>query len=186
MDIDFSRLASLEDGIFKSVESIAPVAGEHGYTVNRDGIEGKMLLSHRNLGVNLVYRLKDTRPLLVDEIVFWGKQVSTLASGDFDYVTTPPDSGKVPIDEHLASMLARVVAKEIGFEFRRVFRREAKSHQRRVGVAKRRDDSRFIYSGGVDRVLIVDDVLYTRATAKKCMAALPDGAAVQFLFLYGN
>jgi adenine/guanine phosphoribosyltransferase-like PRPP-binding protein len=162
LESDVAKDSRLQVGLYKRA----------GYRITDGLLLGIALLSARQIGANLIYRLKDTRPLLIDEIRFWGGQLARLVGGnDFDYVTTPPDSGKVSLKEHLASNLAMACAEELNLPFVRVFDRHEKSGRRRIGKEKRQDTQPFIFSGTPGRVLVVDDVIYTRSTAKKCMEA---------------
>lgn len=72
---------------------------EIGYKVHRDGLVGIALLTHRNLGKDLVMRLKDRGADLGDEVGFWCDRLVELTSGvveghQIKTVTAPPSSKK--------------------------------------------------------------------------------------------
>ena len=115
----------LVDASFVGIEATEAQADnpapEIGYSVGDVRLNGRALLSARNCGVELIYRLKDTRPLLVDEISFWGRMLAKLAPPDTEIVTHAPSSGKRPDNEHLATLLAQSCAAELNKPFASMF-----------------------------------------------------------------
>lgn len=150
-----------------------------GYSIGDRMLSGRALLVAENCGVQLVYRLKDTRPLLAGEIRFWGALLAKLAPVDVDLVSHAPSSGKVPADQHLATLLAQACAAEMGRPFRSIFVNEHKRKNRVSRTAKLEEllTNPYGYNGPGDGslVLVVDDVVFTRSTARRCAAAAVHG-----------
>lgn len=164
-------------------------AHEAGHALGDVTLSGSALLTARNLGVRLVYRLKDSRPLLRAEIAFWGRLLASLAPDGVDLVSHAPSSGKVPAGEHLATLLAQACALKMGKPFASVFVNDHPRGNRGSRVAKLNEATANPYryvgpSSGV-LVLVVDDVVFTRSTARRCAAAaLQGGDRVCFAVLY--
>lgn len=164
-------------------------APEIGYSVGDARLNGRALLSARNCGVELIYRLKDTRPLLADEIAFWGRMLAKLAPPDTEIVTHAPSSGKRPDNEHLATLLAQSCAAELNRPFASMFINHAPRGNRGSWQTKLAEREANLYGytgpGNGTNVLIVDDVVFTRSTAYRCRdAAIEAGDKCVFAVLY--
>lgn len=179
-------LASFRDPI-----SIAPsdLSTQRGYKFTVPGGMGRALLSSKNGGVHLIYRLKDTRPLLEDEIVFWGEMLAALAPEGINLVSHAPSSGKVPDSEHLATLLAQACARKLDKPFFSVFVNQHPRGNRGSRVAKLYEASQnpYLYMGPANgsHVLVVDDVVFTRSTATRCVNAVTksgDSCALTVLY----
>lgn len=173
----------------------AQPSGEHerrGYALGDGNLNGRGLLSHASFGYELVVRLKDSRPILREEIGFWAGRLAELvraceagAETAAELVTHAPSSGKVPDDEHLATMLAHLVAAELGLPCQACFRPTLQRGHKGSRVTKLNElhNAPFVWVGpaGVRRVFVVDDVVFTRSTATRCAAAAA-GAGVMCWF----
>jgi len=168
-------------------QEIPKKQGFSGYSLGRE-IDGIALFRHRGPGLQLLYRLKETRPLLLDEIGFWGGCMADVISGrQFDIVTHAPSSGKVPDNEHLATLLAAQVASKMGLPMEHLFV-NSKQRGTRANYTQKlreRDDNPFGYTGkhGL-KILVVDDAVYTRSTAIRCAEAAGSKNEVGFVILY--
>lgn len=165
------------------------VAPNVGYSLGDQKLSGRALLSAASLGYDIVVRLKDARPMPVDEIRFWASLLARLVIDPVDVVTNPPSSGKVPACEHLATLLAGYVAWELKTPYRQCFINEhPRGHKgSRAGKLAEREENPFSYVGPGEgaRVLVVEDVVFTRSTATRCFeAATAAGAQVGFVVLY--
>jgi hypothetical protein len=194
--IDFDGLRAVDDvarglpslgGLDLPILGGAQLARAPGYSLGDPELTGRALLAGGL--VDLVYRLKDTRPLLATEIDFWGAQLARLAPAGVDFVTHAPSSGKVAAAEHLATLLARSCAAALGLEMRGVFINQRPRQNRGGRVAHLREarDNPYGYAGPGDGSLIlcVDDVVFTRSTARRCAAAAAAaGDRLTFAVLY--
>lgn len=172
----------------KVVSPLSPERAQ-GYAINVEGLRGSALLMHQNPGKAVVFRLKDTRPMLVDEIAFWADCMAAMVSEmQFDCVTHAPSSGKHPEDEHLATLLARDVAEKLGLPFASTFVNPFPRMHRGSRVTSLREltSNPFKYVGTPNqRLCIIDDVVFTRSTAMRCQhAAEASGCLPYFLVLY--
>lgn len=172
--VDWGDLATLG-------EVVAP-APPVGYGLGYIDMAGRALLSARSCGVDIVYRLKDTRPMLTGEIAFWGGLLAKLTEGrTFDAVTHAPSSGKRPAGEHLATLLAHGCAAALSLPCASLFVNEAPRGHRASIHEKLREVGGYRYTGEAGRrLVVVDDVVYTGSTARRCMAAV--GGAVELFF----
>ncbi len=189
-------LAEIEAPSMAAISTMTVLAGaqataerQPGHSIGDAMLSGAALLTSRNLGVRLVYRLKDTRPLLRNEIAFWGGMLAALAPGDVDLVSHAPSSGKVPPGEHLATLLAQACAQALRKPFASVFVNEHQRGNRGSRTAKLKEAQfnpyRYVGPGAGALVLVVDDVVFTRSTARRCAAAaLQGGDRVCFAVLY--
>lgn len=160
--------------------------GTHGagYRIDTDGVRGASLLSPKQYGYQLVARIKDSEPFLWDEARFWGRQLVRIVEGiTFDCVTHPPSSRKR--DEHLATVLSQEVATEMGLPYAALFTNATPRGRRASTVAKLKEVKQYGYDRKPDgaKVLVVDDVMQTRSTAKACLAACGSDQLF-FLILY--
>lgn len=166
-----------------------PARNPMGYLLGNAELDGRALLGPSQRGAELVMRLKDTRPLLTGEIQFWAGLLAELVEGDIDLVSAPPSSGKVPACEHLATLLAGYVAWTLNKPYRACFVNDHPRGHRgsRVGKLQEQEDNPFTYTGPGNgmRVLVVEDVVFTRGTAIRCVAAArAAGDSVTFAVLY--
>lgn len=101
-------------------------------------------------------------------------------------VPIPPARGRRP-GPHLATALARAVARRHHLAFRRLLRAtRLAAEQHRLGVADRRAnvEGLFVCRGEAPaQVLLVDDLLTSGATASAAAAALQDAGARQVILL---
>lgn len=173
-------------------DTTAPAEADtvRGYRVSdsKAGISGLALLSGRNAGKELLIRLKDTRPALEGEIAFWGQQLAEAVSADshFDYIGFPPSSGKRPEDEYLARKLAAAAAAARRTPLVEAFVNPTPRKTRARLVAKLQEQTAYEFVGPPGDYLIVDDAVYTRSTARRCVEAAGADARLFFVFLYGN
>jgi hypothetical protein len=163
------------------------IISDKGYKIKivKEGIAGLALLSGKQLGKNLVMRLKDADGDLPGEVEFWAKQLALLFSGygGFACVTNPPASAKHR--RHLATDLATVVAGELGLPHHNHFINCGDGGKRAPVSQKLKEEKAYDFSDlGCGNILVVDDVICTRMTARACVRAA--GAAINlfFLFLY--
>ncbi len=170
----------------------AKIVGCAGYEIGDRALTGRALLTSMSAGVNLIYRLKDTRPILFGEIQFWGAQMARMVddTARFDAVTFAPSSGKRPENKYLARMLATSVAEALNLPLVACFQNIHQRGNRGGAIAKLHElhDNPYQWIGnGVKSVLVVDDVVYTRSTALRCKyAAAGAGVETHFLILYRN
>lgn len=159
-----------------------------GYSLGSSDLEGKALLSGA-WGYDLVLRLKDTRPLLTEEIFFWAGLLSRIKIPAVDFITAPPSNGKVPAHEHLASILGSMVAWHKKGVFRQLLW-SPRLRSTRGNMQSKMDErasSPYFYYGPATgaKILVVDDAAYTRSTAMRCNRAIKDRGDVPiFLILY--
>ncbi len=183
MDI-FEQIEEKEKRLYE----LKPILGDIGYKSVIQDVQVRYLLSPKSFGVNLIYRLKDKRPLLIEEREFWAEQLFKLInnSEDIDFVTTPPDSGKVPISEHLASSLALYVSELCQRPFVRVFNKSEKTKKYRSGYQKLIEDIEFNFNLNYKgkNILLVEDVIYTRSTVSHCIDAVKGLADLNIISLY--
>lgn len=159
-------------------------ARETGYQIDTDGVSGVSLLSPRQHGYHLIMRIKQSQPFLWDEARFWGTQMARVVDGlTFDLVTHPPSSRKR--DEHFATLLAQEVAKAIDAPYAELFTNVAPRGRRANAFVKLTESKAYGYQRQPDgaKVLVVDDVMYTRSTAHACLAACGSDQLF-FLILY--
>lgn len=156
-----------------------------GYALGRPDLAGRALLTAASCGVELVYRLKDRPAELGDEIAFWGGLLARLAEGQaFDVVTHAPSSGKRPPGEHLATLLARSCAAALGCRCETLFVNDAPRCHRASIHEKLREQNTYRYLGEAGlHLLLVDDVIHTGSTMRRCWAAAGD-AQLFALVLY--
>lgn len=158
-----------------------------GYQVGADGIRGISLLCRKNMGIDLVKRIKDSQPFLLSEARFWGQQLAKLVPdfGGFDAVSAPPSSGKRADHEHLATIMAREVALASGLPYKKLFENTSPSGHRQSVHEKLRAGRSYIYTGDeeIKHAIMVDDVVFTRTTAIECARAAA-GVDLFWLFLY--
>lgn len=183
--LDFASYFDLPDVGDSSdrVDSSFPI----GYSACRPTVIGRALLSHRQAGLNLVTRLKDSEGALREEAEFWTGQVLQMlpAFGEvsFSCVTNPPPS--VKHGWHLATAMARIAADVTGLSYRALFQTDKPRGHRASMQEKLREDTEYQYliepSGST--VLVIDDVMCTGKTAERCVRAA-EGDSLLFLFLY--
>jgi hypothetical protein len=164
-------------------------AQDAGYSLGSQAIHGRALLTPQTLGIHLVYKLKDSLP--VEEIAFWGGVLARLAPPKpWAFVTHAPSSGKRPDSEHLATLLARYVAGALELPFCGALQNlnpRGNRGSRDVKLLERIENP-FAYArpaglgAGVD-VLIVDDVIFTRSTAMRCVEAVQAGGDAPFMLV---
>jgi len=159
-----------------------------GYSLGDADLDGKSLIIG-SWGYDLVVRLKDTRPLLTEEIFFWANLLSRVEVPRVDVITAPPANGKVPAHEHLASILGSMVAWHKGICFRQllwspVMRKTKGNMQSKLD--ERANSPFFYYGPGTGaKILVVDDAMFTRGTVRRCRQAIRDrGDEPLFLVLY--
>jgi hypothetical protein len=148
-----------------------------GYAIGDPNLVGKVLIN-ASWGYDLVVRLKDTRPMLAEEIYFWSALLSRLDLPFFEIVTAAPSSGKVPAHEHLATILGSMVSWHCSKPFRQLLWSPLmrKTKAGRKTKLDERVDSLFYYGPKTGcPVLVVDDAIYTRSTLLRCRAAIRDG-----------
>lgn len=159
-----------------------------GFALGSSLFNGVALIA-RYPGYPLILRLKDTRPLLREEISWWaGSMAGLIPSAGYDYVGSAPSSGKVPKDEHLARLLSIEVANCLGLPHVDMFlNNRPRGHKgSRQSNLRELSQNPFGYIGPEKgRLLVVDDVVYTRSTATRCYwAAQGAGRSIYFLILY--
>ena len=148
-----------------------------GYELKDKNLPGRALLCAKNIGFDLVVRLKDNLPM--DEISFWGKQLAKLIPDvmNIDLITSAPSSGKRPQDQHLAMLLAKQVADHLGKPFALTIVNNNQRKRRGNYVTKLQEltdnNHQFKYQGQQGKsIVIVDDVIYTRSTMTRCFMAV--------------
>ena len=147
------------------------------------------LLGPKNLGYGLVTRLKDTMSPQSEEVRFWASQLAEIIDvrfeGQIHYVTHPPSSGKREF--HLATHLARHVAEQLEMPYASLFSNPNERGHRASLHEKLREAGEAVYEYGrkPDRshILVIDDVIYTRGTANRCIKAAR-GDRLSFVVLY--
>jgi len=145
-----------------------------GWKIGGNDINGRALLPVKTGAIGLVYRLKDDRPLRLNEIEFWGWLLANLIPPDTRWITHAPSSMKCPANEHLATLLAGFAAKAANDSAsEHFFVNNSPRGHRATMHEKLRETKNYTYSGprSGDTIVVVDDVICTRSTAIACQAA---------------
>lgn len=181
-------MGALADGAMGSSEENKKIQRRCGFSLGTE-IDGAALISSHLPGYDLLVRLKDTRPLLLDEIQFWAKcLVELIPDREFDFVTHAPSSGKRPENEHLATLLSMGVSEYSGLQFCECFINEHPRGNRGSARIKliERNENKFKYTGECKKsIVVIDDAIYTRSTALRCKEAAEEyGTSCFFVVLY--
>ena len=160
-----------------------------GYLIDTMGVKGRHLLGPLQLGKELVIRLKD-KSSVDDEVIFWAEQLARMIKSfiileTVKAVSAPPPS--VNFNFHLATELAKIISNIINIPYLPLFSNSTTIHQKKQMSAKLADTGTYEYlivpTGS--NYLIVDDVIFTSQTAKKCMKAAREDRLI-FAVLYGT
>ena len=139
------------------------------------------LLAYDGAGRELVARLKYRNAR--SSVPFLARGMAALVNGEVDVVTWAPTT---PVRRRgrgfdQARLLARAVARRRGLPCRPLLRRQAGLPQTGRDAAARRAGPLFVATGAVRgrRVLLVDDVVTTGATAAAAARALREAGALE-------
>lgn len=185
----------IANDVFDGLHSVSPgnvknLKQRRGYSLNDSTLQGRALLSYANYGFEFVSWLKNTRPYCVQTIEQLAVLMAKLVSEplDVELVSYAPSSGKIPEHEYFAAKLASYVAKALELECVSLLHNPVPRGHRANLVAKLHEDIEYTFVGSQvpRKVLMIDDVVFTRKTAKRCQAALTAVGVekIEWLVLY--